>query len=171
MPAQTSRLPRRDRRSRNQRLRKVQNMTNHQEAFDGDRLLAETDWLAANLDAPDLRILDCTVFLAPDPAGGTRAESGHAKWQEAHIPGSAFADVLGALSDPDAEYRCTLPRADRFAEAMSALGVGEGTRVVLYCVEGPAYAPAYGGCCVHLASIVQPFSTVDLPSGRRKGGR
>ena len=106
MPAQTSRLPRRDRRSRDQRLRKGQNMTNHQEAFDGDRLLAETDWLAANLDAPDLRILDCTVFLTPDPAGGTRAESGHAKWQEAHIPGSAFADVLGALSDPDAEYRC-----------------------------------------------------------------
>ena len=47
-------------------------MTNHQEALDGDRLLVETDWLEANLDAPDLRILDCTVFLTTDPAGDTR---------------------------------------------------------------------------------------------------
>ena len=114
-------------------------MTNHHEALDSDRLLVETDWLEAILDAPDLRILDCTVFLTTDPAGDTRVESGHAKWQEAHIPGSGFADVLGALSDPDAEYRCTLPRADRFAEAMSALGVGDETRVVLYCAGGPAF--------------------------------
>ena len=27
-------------------------MTNHHEALDSDRLLVETDWLEANLDAP-----------------------------------------------------------------------------------------------------------------------
>ncbi len=115
-------------------------MTNHHKALDGDGSFVETDWLAANLDAPDLRILDCTVFLTPDPAGGTLAESGRAKWQQAHIPGSGFADVLGALSDLEAEYRFTLPRADRFAEVMGALGVGEGTRVVLYCTGGHVFA-------------------------------
>jgi len=114
-------------------------MTIH-EGFGRDGPLVETDWLETNLEAPDLRILDCTVFLTPDSAGGTRAESGRAKWQAAHIPGSAFADVLGALSDPDAEYRFTLPRANRFATAMGALGIGANTRVVLYCAGGHVFA-------------------------------
>ena len=108
-------------------------MSDQDTGFENNTPLVETDWLEANLDAPDLRVLDCTVIITSDPAGGTHAESGRAQWEAAHIPGSAFADALDALSDPVSELRFTLPQADRFAKAMGALGVGEGTRAVLYC--------------------------------------
>ena len=108
-------------------------MSDQDTGFENNTPLVETDWLEANLDAPDLRVLDCTVIITSDPAGGTHAESGRAQWEAAHIPGSAFADALDALSDPVSELCFTLPQADRFAKAMGALGVGEGTRAVLYC--------------------------------------
>jgi len=115
-------------------------MSDQDTGFENNTPLVETDWLEANLDAPDLRILDCTVFLTPDPAGGTLAESGRAQWEASHVPGSAFADILDALSDPVAKLRFTLPQADRFAKAMGERGVGEGTRVVLYCSRGHVFA-------------------------------
>lgn len=105
-------------------------------AFAHPEYLVSTEALAAELGAPDLRILDCTVFLrmAPNEDGKQRMviESGHDYYQQGHIPGAAFADLVTDLSDPDARLRFTAPSAERFAEAMSRLGVGEGTRVVCY---------------------------------------
>ncbi len=115
-------------------------MTDYQTWFGNEFPLVETDWLETNIDAPDLRILDCTVLMSPDPSGGTIAVSGQTQWEAEHIPGSGFADVLGALSDQETELRFTLPGADRFAEAMGVLGVDEGTRVVLYSSEGYGFA-------------------------------
>lgn len=101
-------------------------------AFTNPQSLVETDWLAAHLTDADLRILDCTVFLHPDPAGGYRIESGRDAWAHGHIPGSGFADLITDLSDRDSRLRFMMPPAGQFAEAMSRYGVGEGTRVVLY---------------------------------------
>jgi thiosulfate/3-mercaptopyruvate sulfurtransferase len=94
--------------------------------------LVSTSWLAAELGAADLRVLDCTVLLTPRQGGGYAVESGRAAWEAAHIPGSAFADLADDLSDPDSPLRFTLPTAARFAAAMGTLGVGDGHRVVLY---------------------------------------
>ena len=94
--------------------------------------LVSTSWLASQLGEADLRVLDCTVLLAPLPDGGYAVESGRAAWEQAHIPGSAFADLAGELSDPRSPLRFTMPTPERFAEAMGALGVGDGNRVVLY---------------------------------------
>jgi thiosulfate/3-mercaptopyruvate sulfurtransferase len=96
--------------------------------------LVTTDWLHAELDAPDLRILDCMVFLHPLADGSnSRPESGRAAWAAGHIPGSGFVDLLDELADVDSRWRFALPSPQRFAQAMSKLGVGEGTRVVVYC--------------------------------------
>jgi 3-mercaptopyruvate sulfurtransferase SseA len=38
--------------------------------------LVETDWLAAHLDDPAVRGLECTTILHPLPEGDYRAESG-----------------------------------------------------------------------------------------------
>lgn len=54
------------------------------------------------------------------------------QWADGHIPNSAYADLVQDLSDPQSDLRFTMPTVSRFAEAMEALGVGEGTRVVLY---------------------------------------
>jgi thiosulfate/3-mercaptopyruvate sulfurtransferase len=100
--------------------------------FKRPEYLVETEWLAAHLNDPHLRILDCTVFLHADKTRGYRVESGQQKWQEGHIPGSGFADLTKELSDPHGRFMFTMPSAERFAEAMSRYGVSEGTYVVLY---------------------------------------
>ena len=72
-------------------------------------------------------------MLTPSASGsGLEAESGRAKWEAGHIPGSAFADLLGDLSDASSPLRFTMPAAADLAAAAEALGVADGTRVVLY---------------------------------------
>jgi thiosulfate/3-mercaptopyruvate sulfurtransferase len=94
--------------------------------------LVSTEWLAANLEHPTVRVLDCTVTLHPLPGGDMRAESGLAAFEEAHIPGAGFADLIGELSDTSSPLRFTLPERDAFAAAMGRLGVGNDTHLVLY---------------------------------------
>jgi thiosulfate/3-mercaptopyruvate sulfurtransferase len=95
------------------------------------RYLLETDWLQDHLDDPDLRILDCTVVFRPSE-GGVRLESGRAQWQQAHIPGAGFADLLGDLSDRNTALPIMMPPAAQFADAMASYGVSDESRVVLY---------------------------------------
>lgn len=94
--------------------------------------LVQTEWLAENLDDPALRVLECTAILHPLPDGGYRAESGLATWAAGHIPGSGFADLTGDLSDRTSSLRFMMPPPEPLAAAMGRLGVGDGTRVVLY---------------------------------------
>lgn len=104
-------------------------------AFVHPEYLVETDWLAAHLDDPSLRIFDCTIVVRDDQAQqgqGYRVESGYQTWRQGHIPGSGFADLVTDLSDPNGRFPFTVPSSERFAEMMSRYGVGEGTRVILY---------------------------------------
>ena len=95
-------------------------------------VLVDADWLADHLGDDGPVVLDCTVDLRPGGDTGYQAVSGRDKWEDGCIPGSGFADLVDALSDPDSSLRFTMPTADRFAAAMGALGVGDGTAVVLY---------------------------------------
>jgi thiosulfate/3-mercaptopyruvate sulfurtransferase len=101
--------------------------------------LVETDWLLDHLDDPDLRILDCTVFLRP-VEGGVRPESGRAQWEQSHIPRAAFADLLGDLSDTNTHLPIMMPPAAQFAGAMERYGVSDDSRVVLYDAGGNLWA-------------------------------
>lgn len=99
--------------------------------------LVDTAWLAAHLDAPGLRVVECTSqlpnYFEPSAADGLELESGRPLWEQGHIPGSVYADILRDLSDREVtNFMYAMPSADRFAEVMSGLGVGEGTAVVLY---------------------------------------
>ena len=91
--------------------------------------LVDADWVSENLSDPSLRILECSVALTP---GSTTPASMREQWAEGHIPNSDYVDLIGDLSDPQSDLRFTMPTPDRFAKAMESLGVGEGTRVVLY---------------------------------------
>ena len=101
------------------------------------RNLVTTEWLARNLDSPDLRIIEATSLLPnyfeDDADQGLTKASGSKDWQASHIPGSAFADILGDLSDQGNE-RCmyAMPDAKQFADVMSRLGVGDNNAVVIY---------------------------------------
>lgn len=108
--------------------------------FRNPQWLMETAALQERLQDPSLRVLDCTVYLRPAPDGGVRPDSGRDDWARAHIPGSAYADLLRDLSDRDSKLPLMMPPATQFEEAMSRYGVGEGTRAVLYDTAGGTWA-------------------------------
>jgi thiosulfate/3-mercaptopyruvate sulfurtransferase len=106
-------------------------------AFQNPQYLVETDWLHAHLEDANLRVLDCTVYLPNyfDASAAQKVQivSGRAHWEQGHIPGSAFADLVQDLCDPqNTRFMFPMPPAAQFEAAMSRYGVGEGTRVVLY---------------------------------------
>lgn len=107
-----------------------------------DDALVTTEWLAAHLSDPGLRIYDCTTYLAPPTAPDRPYDvvSGREDYEAGHIPGSAFLDLQGELSDPASRFRFTMLRAERLAEAVSVRGIGDGTRVVLYSRKSPMWA-------------------------------
>ena len=93
--------------------------------------LVDPAWLAGEMGAPDLRILDCSVVFERHD-GVLTVGSGLSAWAEGHIPGSEHVDLVADLSDQASEMRFMMPPAAQFAAAMEGKGVGEGTRVVLY---------------------------------------
>ncbi|OUM84414.1 MAG: thiosulfate sulfurtransferase [Bacillus thermozeamaize] len=102
--------------------------------------VVDTEWLAQRLDDPRLRLLDATTFLKIRE-GGAELVSGRSVYEKEHIPGAVFADLITELSDPDSPFHCTVPSHERFAEAMGALGVGDGTYVVVYDQGAPSGSP------------------------------
>jgi len=91
--------------------------------------LVTTEWLAKELGAPDLRVLDGTWHM-PQLKRDPRAE-----FAQAHIPGAAFFDI-DAIADHATSLPHMLPDAATFARAVGALGIGSGDRVVVYDVRG-----------------------------------
>jgi thiosulfate/3-mercaptopyruvate sulfurtransferase len=97
--------------------------------------LVSTEWLAGELGAPDLVVLDCTKYL-PNEA----PLDGLTEFAKAHIPGAGFAD-LDALADIDDPLPHMVPTPARFAKVIGALGVGTTTRVVAYDQKGLQSSP------------------------------
>lgn len=87
--------------------------------------LVSTDWLENHMSAPDLHIVDATYFL---PVEG---ENAYDAFQEAHIKGAQFFDVDG-ICDPKSPLPHMLPSAELFSSRVRKLGLGDGTRIVIY---------------------------------------
>ncbi len=66
-----------------------------------------TAWLADNLNAPDLAIVDGTFFM-PD-----EGRNAHQEYLAAHIPGAVFFDI-DAIADLSSELPHMLPDAPLF---------------------------------------------------------
>lgn len=88
-----------------------------------------TAWLAENLTAPDLAIIDGTFFM-PDEGRDAKAE-----YLAGHIPGAVFFDI-DAIADHATDLPHMLPTPDVFARAMGELGLGDGMRFVVYDATG-----------------------------------
>ena len=87
--------------------------------------LVSTQWLADEMGASDLRIVDATAFL-PEHGRNPLME-----YEACHIPGAVFMD-LSELVDSKSPVPNTLPSPEKFASRMQALGLGDGSRIVLY---------------------------------------
>ena len=88
-------------------------------------LLVSTDWLANEIGASDLRVVDATWFM-PDAGRNAQAE-----YEGGHIPSAVFMD-LEELADANSSLPNTLPPPEKFASRMQSLGLGDGSRIVVY---------------------------------------
>jgi thiosulfate/3-mercaptopyruvate sulfurtransferase len=87
--------------------------------------LVSTAWLAQQLGASDLSILDASLFMPADQRDAA------AEFAAGHIPGARRFDIE-ALSDPAHPAPHMLPSAATFGAAMAALGVGRDDRIIIY---------------------------------------
>lgn len=108
-----------------------QHMVGQAEAVDP---LVSVDWLAANLTAPDLRVVDASSFM-PGSERDARAE-----YAAEHIEGAVFFDI-DDVSDTASPFPHMMPSAEKFASRIKKLGLGDGLRIVVYDSHGLFSAP------------------------------
>ncbi|MEI9924677.1 MAG: 3-mercaptopyruvate sulfurtransferase [Bradyrhizobium sp.] len=99
-----------------------------------DDPLVSTDWLAARLDDPKVKVIDASFKLPgvlPLPVDDYLA---------AHLPGAVFFDVdhIADRNDPRPHM---FPTAEQFARDVAALGISSGDTVVVYDAGGWVAAP------------------------------
>ena len=94
--------------------------------------LVETDWLAQHLNDPNVLVLDCTTHLIPDPKITYEVKPGREDFEQGHIPGAQFVDMLRDVSDTSQRLRFMRQTPDDFAAAMRRFGVNNTTRIVTY---------------------------------------
>mgnify|MGYP000131930420 CR=1 FL=1 len=91
--------------------------------------LTETDELAAELDAPDIVIIDASWYM---PGDGKDAQ---AEYLEEHIPGAIFFDI-DEIADLKSSLPHMLPPPEKFSSRMRSMGIGDGSRIVVYDSKG-----------------------------------
>lgn len=91
--------------------------------------LVSTAWLAEHLDAPDVRVVDASWHM---PA--TQRDPG-AEFLKVHIPGAVFFDI-DDISDETSDLPHMIPTAVKFASKVKKLGLGDGSRIVVYDTSG-----------------------------------
>jgi len=93
-----------------------------------------TEWLAAHVSEPDVRVVDATLPLVGQPGHGLDSYLG------GHIPGAVFFDI-NAISDPATDLPHMLPTPEAFANAAGRLGLSHQHRIVVYDAHGIYSAP------------------------------
>ncbi|MGH6902694.1 MAG: 3-mercaptopyruvate sulfurtransferase [Geminicoccaceae bacterium] len=89
------------------------------------RALVDTASLAAQLGAVDLKVVDATWFLP------TVARDAKREYALAHIPGAVYFDI-DEVADEASALPHMLPDPVKFSSRARRLGLGDGTRIVIY---------------------------------------
>jgi thiosulfate/3-mercaptopyruvate sulfurtransferase len=90
-------------------------------------LLVTSEWLAARLGDPGIRVLDARWSLL-------EKDKGRNAYGQAHVPGAVYLDVDGDLASPRGEGpgRHPLPRPEVFAASMARAGMNGDTHAIVY---------------------------------------
>jgi thiosulfate/3-mercaptopyruvate sulfurtransferase len=91
--------------------------------------LVSTDWLAAHLADPHVRVLDAS-FKQPGVTPTARAD-----YDAGHIPSAVFFDI-DDVAEPGTSLPHMIPSPERFAAKMAERGIGNGDKVVVYDANG-----------------------------------
>ncbi len=89
--------------------------------------LISTEALAAQLGAPDLKLVDASWHMDKRDAKPA--------FREARLPGAVFFDI-DAVADRSTDLPHMLPSPEVFAEAVGALGISERDHIVCYDQQG-----------------------------------
>jgi len=99
-----------------------------------DDPIVTTDWLADHLHDPDVRIVDIRGYVTTRPIGPGEEEATYRgapeEYLAGHIPGAVYVDWTTDIVDPDDPVPAQVARPARFAAAMGARGIGDGSRVI-----------------------------------------
>ena len=91
--------------------------------------LVGTEWLAAHLDDPHVRVVDSS-FKLPGITPTARED-----YDRGHIPGTVFFDI-DDIAEPGASLPHMIPSPELFARKMEGLGIGDDDRVIVYDSAG-----------------------------------
>jgi thiosulfate/3-mercaptopyruvate sulfurtransferase len=97
----------------------------------GTSPLVSTEWLAAHLNDPNLRIVDVRWRSRYENGRGISLDD-YEGYVAGHIPGAVFAGMIADLSDPHHPVPDMLVGPEQFARVMGRLGIGNETPVVAY---------------------------------------
>ena len=93
-----------------------------------------SEWLVERLEDPTVRIVDGSWHMSSSP------RDPRAEYAAVHLPGAVFFDIDG-LSDKQSRLPHMLPSAAAFADAISALGISNSERIIVYDSVGLLSAP------------------------------
>ena len=115
--------------------------------------LVSTDWLAARLDAPDVRVVDGSFYL---PA---QKRDPKAEFANQHIPGAVFFDI-DEIADTTSPLPHMLPPPEKFSARVRKLGLGDGNKIVIYDTT-----PMTGACRVWWMFRAMGYKDVSVLNG------
>ncbi len=98
-------------------------------AYANPEALVGTGWLAANLNAQGVRVVDGTMHLP-----NTGRDAG-AEFLERHLPGAVYFDI-DVIADRSSDLPHMLPDAETFGREVGALGISNDDLVIVYDTYG-----------------------------------
>lgn len=102
--------------------------------------LVSSDWLAAQLDDPRVRIVDIRGHVLPATEPPPHYFNHHDDYLQAHIPGAVFVDWVHEITDPADPRHAKIAPPERYSAVMRRIGAGEDTLVVAYDDAGGMFA-------------------------------
>ena len=97
--------------------------------FTPEKPVISAAWLKSHLNAPDVRVLDCSWFMPGSPQTGKQAYDNH------HIPGARHFDI-DDIADTTVDLPHMLPPPEKFSSRVRRLGLGDGHRIICYDQNG-----------------------------------
>jgi thiosulfate/3-mercaptopyruvate sulfurtransferase len=106
--------------------------------------LVSTDWLAAHLDDPNVRVVDIRGYVHTTDLGEGKQHADYVaardEYDAGHIPGAVYVDWTQDITDPDNPVKVQIAPPARFAQAMEERGIGDETDVVIVDHTGGNFA-------------------------------
>jgi thiosulfate/3-mercaptopyruvate sulfurtransferase len=97
-----------------------------------ENVIVSTEWLYAHLNDQNLRIVDIRGHVLPANHPTPHYFNHEDDYRKSHIPGAVFVDWVNEITDPADPRHAQIAPPERYAEAMSRHGIGDGTLVVAY---------------------------------------